>query len=84
MKIERDGNSFTIQVAHAHQAETLEALLKTISLTMAGPPVPHGSGSMRGESKVAGLSMTLNLHAETDWDRPREPSRQAQADAPPA
>ncbi|OJW11252.1 MAG: hypothetical protein BGO49_11340 [Planctomycetales bacterium 71-10] len=65
MKIERDGNTFTIKVVHHAHAETLEALLRVIALTIAGPNLPGTSdpaicGGQR--HPVSGLTLTLGVN----------------------
>lgn len=72
MKITRDGNSFAVEVERDDQAEVLDALLKTIALTIAAPPMRKGSGS-----NVEGLTLTLNLRADARFEMDDETRRSA-------
>lgn len=68
MKIQRDGNTFTIQVAHHAHAETLDALLKVIALAIAGPGLPDPSdhpgcpGRRPACHPLSGLTLTLGVN----------------------
>ena len=77
MKIERDGNTFTVKVVHHAHAETLEALLRVIALTIAGPNLPDQLDPNHGPPghPVSGLTLTLGVNPWQlcPWDRPDLP-----------
>lgn len=73
MKIARDGNTFTIEVRHDAHAETLDALLRVIALTIAGPSVPDrwDPDHTGGSHPVSGLTLTLGVNPWQSDPRPR-------------